>query len=116
MKKIDIDLNEENFTEWLNSVGYFLPTSEIEFERFELLHPTVLRSLSDDLVDPFAIINGTWKPKINTLRFSQVEGPDNYEEIRLAARNHSEISPEIIAKMKKNQSKNASENNNKDSI
>lgn len=111
MKKNSIEIDESNIGEWLSSVGYFLPTSELELQRFELLYPKIERTVSDSFVDPFAILNGTWKPTVNMAKVHDMTFVNEMQELRLAARNHTEIPPDIIAKMKKNQSDNDSENN-----
>jgi len=111
VKKNSIEIDESNIGEWLSSTGYFLPTSELELQRFELLYPKVERTVSDSLVDPFAILNGTWKPTVKMAKVHEMTFVNEMQELRLAARNHAEIPPEIFAKMKKNQSDNDSENN-----
>lgn len=111
MKKNSIEIDESNIGEWLSSVGYFLPTSELELQRFELLYPKVERTVSDSLVDPFAILNGIWKPTVKMGIVHEMNFVNEIQELRLAARNHAEIPPDIIAKMKKNQADNDSENN-----
>ncbi|QNF34410.1 hypothetical protein HUW51_17390 [Adhaeribacter swui] len=112
MAKDIININEDNLEEWMHSVGYFLPRSEKELNRFERLNPEVTRSVKDDEVDPFAILNGSWKPKAIVAIFDH-ELNDEIQDLRMAARNNADISQDVIEKMKANQKKKGESDNTK---
>jgi hypothetical protein len=103
MSKQKIIITENNFNEWLRSTGYFLPIFTHELTRFEKLYTIIDRYVDDNLVDPLSIIKGTRKPIIVKLEKNSETLNDDIEALRIAARNHSEIPQEIIARIKKNQ-------------
>ena len=92
-------ITEENLPEWLASLGYLFPRNERELARFEKLYADYPHELNEDCVDPFAIINGTFKPK--KMVFDEPESGEN--NISLAARNLDGLPQHILDKMKKNQ-------------
>lgn len=110
MAKIESNITESNLMEWLHSVGYLLPRNEIELMRFEKLHKEVTRSVKDESVDPYAILNGTWQPHaIESLQnFTLTE---DINELRMAARKSDGIPNHILDKIKKNQNKNGGSDN-----
>lgn len=102
MAKNKPHITDTNILEWMHSVGYFLPRCDKELERFERLHATVEHSVDIEQVNPFNIINGTWKPK----RIVHIEATvftEEITELRMAARKHEDIPADILEKIKQNQ-------------
>lgn len=110
MPKINVNITEENITEWAHSVGYFLPRNDREDARFEKLHSGISYNLDINAVDPFAILNGSWKPHL-VIQLGNSELAEEVSQLRMAARKHEEIPDEIFKKMKKNQEKNGPSDN-----
>jgi hypothetical protein len=95
-------LTQENIYEWICSTGYLLPTNEKELARFEKLHAANDVVVNPDAIDPMAIITGTRKEQplsISVLSLST----DDVEELRMAARKHSGLPPDIEQQIRKNQ-------------
>lgn len=110
MPKINVIITENNITEWVHSVGYFLPRNDKEETRFEKLHADVSYNLDINAVDPFAILNGSWQPRLS-IQLDSAELEEEVSQLRMAARKHEDIPDEIFKKMKKNQEKNGSSDN-----
>jgi hypothetical protein len=95
-------INQENFNEWLSSLGFIFPKSLKENARFDKLYSDHTFKLDENTVDPSRIINGE-------IRFEDfVKTADNFNmeinnEIRLAARGFKELPEHILKKIKKNQ-------------
>jgi len=104
MPKINVNITEENITEWIYSVGYFLPTNDKELSRFERLYGDVQHQLNINLVDPFAILNGSWQPRYSG-QVNDDELDQEVSQLRMAARKHEDIPDDIFKKMKRNQDK-----------
>jgi len=105
MPKINVNINEENITEWLHSVGYFLPRNDKEEARFEKLYADIEYNLDVNAVNPFSILNGSWQPKY-MIHLDNSELDEEVSQLRMAARKHDDIPDEIFKKMKKNQEGN----------
>ena len=104
MPKSNIRIDETNIYEWLCSTGSLLPSTETELARFEKLHPDGRITVNASAIDPFAIISGTREKKElswNQLLLDETE----QDELRLAARRHSELPDHILERIKKNQQK-----------
>jgi hypothetical protein len=107
-----IDITPENVTEWLRSTGYLFPRNERELSRFEKLYPKVNRETKNTSIDPFAIIEGSRKPKRIQLQFKEDEN-EEYSDLRMAARKYENLPDHIREKIKqnhKNDGGNKSEN------
>ncbi len=111
MPKVDVNINEDNILEWIHSVGYFLPRTDQEDYRFEKLHGNITHSISSDLVDPVAILNGAWKPK-RLINLINEELNNEVSALRMAARKHEDIPDEIFRKMMQNQDRKDESDNN----
>lgn len=110
MPKIKIDINEDNITEWVHSIGYFLPRNDKEDTRFEKIHSEISYNLDVNAVDPFALLSGSWQPRfIILLDNSELEA--EVSQLRMAARKHENLPDEIINKIKKNQKDHDSSDN-----
>lgn len=95
-------LTQENIYEWICSTGYLLPTNERELARFEKLYAAEEVVVNPDAIDPMAIIKGTRKEL--PLSISVLSLPaDDVEELRMAARKHSSLPPDIEQQIRKNQ-------------
>jgi hypothetical protein len=98
-------LNTENLEEWMHSTGYLLPATSLELARFELLHKDLSHSVDYSTVDPFAIINGTWKMRhIVSEDLEDLSG--TIDGLRMAARKHLDLPEDIIRRIKNNHLKN----------
>ncbi|WP_300601906.1 hypothetical protein [Niabella sp.] len=111
VKSIKIDGG--NIYEWLCSIGYLLPRTDLELDRFEKLNPPGSISVDENAIDPFAIINGTRQRM--ELSISQVElKSDEQAELRMAARKNSDLPADVLEQIRKNQEiKRNSENDDK---
>ena len=87
--------------EWLASTGYMFPSNPLELARFEKLYSDFDYKLSEDCVDPFAIISGDYKPK--RLKIELTDNTEISEDMRMAARNFKNIPEHILKKLKRNQ-------------
>nr|MBC7613697.1 hypothetical protein [Pseudopedobacter sp.] len=106
MPKINVSLTEENISEWIHSVGYFLPRNDKEDDRFEKLNADITYDLDAiNSVDPFAILSGSWKPQL-VLKLGNVQLSEEVSVLKMAARKHEDIPEEIFKKMKRNQENN----------
>lgn len=110
MPKININITEDNITEWVHSTGYFLPRNDKEDTRFETLHADISYNLNINAVNPIAILNGSWKPSF-IIQLANDELEQEVTQLRMAARKHEDIPDEIFKKMIKNQNDNDSPNN-----
>lgn len=99
-----ININKDNIYEWICSTGYLLPQIEIELDRLEKLYPVGSIVVNESAIDPFVIINGTRQRK--ALSISNLElASDEQEQLRMAARKHTDLPQEIIDQIKRNQQK-----------
>lgn len=103
-KKIDISI--DNFLEWITSTGNLFPRNPVELNRFEKLYSDFKYHLSEECVDPFAIINGDFKPNS---RIIQINSEAESENFRIAARNLDALPDHIKKKLKHNQNGQDSE-------
>ena len=103
MPKKSIEVTELNIAEWIHSTGHLLPRNDIEHSRFNLLYSSIERTVMDEQVDPFKILNGIWKPKAIILMPEEANINDQITELRMAARNHTQMPEHILNKIKKNQ-------------
>jgi hypothetical protein len=92
-------ITEENFREWSASTGNLFPGNKFELSRFEKLYIDYEYNLDENCVDPFAIINGDFRPKAIKLKLQQEQNPD----LKMAARNLEHIPEHILRKLKQNQ-------------
>jgi hypothetical protein len=113
MPKINVNITEDNITEWVHSIGYFLPRNNKEEARFEKLHSEISYNIDVNAVDPFAILNGRWQPRFITL-LENSELEEEVSQLRMAARKHEDLPDEIIRKIKMNQKDHDSSDNTKD--
>jgi hypothetical protein len=97
-------LTQENIYEWICSTGYLLPTNEKELARFERLHAANEVIVNPEAIDPLAIIRGTRKAQKLSLNNPSLSGSD-VEELRMAARKHGGLPPDIEEQIRKNQQK-----------
>jgi hypothetical protein len=103
--KKNIDISE--MFEWLASTGYLFPSNNLELARFEKLYADFDFKLTEDCVDPFAIVNGDYKPQ--KIEFEFDVNNATTEDIRMAARNFNNIPEHIFKKIKRNQDGQGSE-------
>lgn len=99
-------ITEESFLEWLASTGNLFPSNKLELSRFEKLYSDYKYVLDENCVDPFAIIDGTFKPKKINLKLESESAERN---IRMAARNLEKFPEHILQKIKRNQNESRSE-------
>ena len=99
-------ITESNFLEWVASTGFLFPRNSVELKRFEKLYSDTEYQLSEESVDPFAIVSGSFKPKTNIIHLHAEETKDNF---RMAARNLDNLPDHILKKLKRNQDEQKSE-------
>jgi len=92
-------ITQDNFREWLASTGILFPGNKSELARFEKLYSDFKYRLDENCVDPFAIVNGDFRPKAIKLKLQQEENT----ELKIAARNLENIPEHILRKIKQNQ-------------
>lgn len=95
------EITLEEMFEWLASAGYMFPSTPLELARFEKLYNDFDYNLSEECVDPFAIINGDYKPKKLKIEFAA--NIELSEDMKMAARNFKNIPEHILKKLKRNQ-------------
>lgn len=105
MAKEKILITEQNLSEWIYSVGILLPSNEVELARFEALYPTGKLKVNEASIDPLAIINGT-RVRKNFSNIGTTSTDGEQQELRMAARKHQDLPPDIIALIKRNQQSN----------
>ena len=93
-----INISEDNFAEWAASTGNMFPRNPIELKRFEKLYADYEYKLSEECVDPFAIINGDFERKSKIIKLDSAEKPN---DISIAARNLDDLPDHIIQKLKR---------------
>lgn len=90
----------DNLDEWLGSVGYLFPTTELETERFGKLYEDYDFKLSNVKIDIEAIMNGSYVCKSAVTRIVQID-TNEINELKMVARNgEGQVTDDIIAKMK----------------
>ncbi|WP_116109407.1 MULTISPECIES: hypothetical protein [unclassified Lewinella] len=94
----------DNFNQWLRSLGYLFPSNELELARFEVMYRNHNFKISVDDLSIERILNYDEDKTIKTNRTSTALENENINEWRLAARNKNDIDPDILEKMRKNQS------------
>jgi hypothetical protein len=99
-KKLQIEA--QHITEWLYSVGYLLPSTDTELARFEALYPSEKIKVDASCIDPFAIINGTRLRKELSIAKSVTNDAEQHD-FRMAARRYTDLPPNIIDRINKNQ-------------
>jgi len=93
-------ITEENFNEWLSSVGFLFPSNLNELARFEKLYSDYDHKLNINCVDPFKIVEDNHiSRKINFKENIDVIQTDDF---RIAARNFDGLPEHILKKIKKN--------------
>ena len=101
-----INISEDNFAEWAASTGIMFPRNPVELKRFEKLYSDYEYKLSEECVDPFAIINGDFQPTSNLVKLNSDEKTN---DIRIAARNLDNLPEHILKKLKRKQNGQESE-------
>lgn len=94
-------ITENNFNEWLSSVGFLFPGNLIELARFEKLYNDFNYQLNEECVDPFKIIENNTNSK--AIHFKSNQETNQSENLRFAARNFDSLPDHILKKIKKNQ-------------
>lgn len=102
MAKSELPITDVNLDEWLCSTGFLLPTNDLELERFDALYPADQIKVREESIDPFAIINGTWKKKEISFVSNTIDETEQ-QQLRMAARQNQDIPQNIMEQIKKNQ-------------
>jgi hypothetical protein len=110
MSKKKLDINLTNLDCWLRSTGYFLPETDQELIRFEKLYSNIERQTDDNKVDPIDIINNTRVARIVHVFDENESLKGEINQLRMAARKHTDLPDYILDKIKKNQSDNNESN------
>lgn len=101
-------IDESNLDDWLCSLGYLYPVSDIQLERFEKCFDKMPPKLENAKIDAVAIINGTYMRKSKVVNLISDNFKQEIEELRMVARKGSKNLPdEVIEKMKNNQRKSS---------
>lgn len=102
-KSVDTNLSNisnDNLDEWLGSVGYLFPNTELEKERFDKLYEEYDFKLSNVKIDIESIINGSYVCKSAVTPIIQID-TNEINELKMVARNgEGQIPDDIISKMK----------------
>jgi len=101
-----VNISEDNFAELAASTGRMFPRNTVELKRFEKLYSDYEYKLSEECVDPLAIINGDSSRKSRAIKLNSTEKSN---EIRVAARNLDNLPDHIIQKLKRKQNGQKSE-------
>ncbi|HKK44207.1 MAG TPA: hypothetical protein VJ964_01710 [Balneolaceae bacterium] len=105
MGKNKFNITQDNIIEWLRSTGYLFPKNKRELSRFEKLYPKVNRETKNTSIDPFAIIEGSRKPKKIQIQFEKDDNKE-YSDLRMAARKFENLPDHIREKIKQNHKNN----------
>lgn len=90
----------DNLDEWLCSVGFLFPSTELEKERFDKLYEEYDFKLSNVKIDIEAIMNDSYVCKSTVTKIIQID-EDEINELKMVARNGvGQVPDDIIAKMK----------------
>ena len=95
-----INISEDNFAEWVASTGSMFPRNPVELKRFEKLYSEYEYKLSEECVDPFAIIDGSFKLSTKIVKLNS---DDKTNDLRIAARNLDNLPEHILKKLKRKQ-------------
>jgi|GEM_PF-1155260 len=93
-------ITNENFNEWLGSVGYLFPTTEIEKNRFDKLFEDYEYKLSQRTIDVGSIMSGTYTCESYSARIIEIDN-HSIDELKMVARNgDAQVPDDIISRMK----------------
>jgi len=97
-------VTKENIGEWINSLGFLLPSNEIELLHFNKFYSDYDHKLNGHEINPEKIFDEDIinYRKINT-KIEDSKSDDFTQDWKIAARNQQNISNNILLKMKKNQ-------------
>lgn len=96
--------NNEEFREWVSSLGYLFPSNEKELARFNKFYNDYEHELSGQEIDPTELLDSMRPNSIKELTPLPVE--DEFtRNWHLVARNRKSVSGSILSKMQKNQRK-----------
>ena len=95
-----------DFDDWLASLGFLYPITDIQLDRFDKCYNEYEYNLDDAKIDVKSIINGSYVRKAKVVSFfsEDIEKENaDFEELRMVARKgQSRIPQHIIDKMRKN--------------
>ncbi|GAB3999484.1 hypothetical protein GCM10028807_49830 [Spirosoma daeguense] len=110
----NINVNEDNFYEWLCSTGHLLPRNERELNRFEQLYPKESITVNVNSIDPLTIISGNLQEKDLSIKsVKDVFVPNSQSVLRMAARKYDGLPKDILDQIKQNQQNINDGSNNK---
>ena len=99
-------ISDSNLDEWLSSLGFLCPITNIQLERFEKCFDDFPFKLENATIDVEAIMNGTYKRKTKIINLIPNDIENNIDELKMVARNGSKNLPlNVLKKMKENQDK-----------
>lgn len=93
-------VNADNWDEMLGSVGYLLPSNELELLRFNKLYDDYVFKLTNAKVDVKGILAGRYKCQHEPTKIIQINQQE-IGELKMVARNGDITIPDdILSKMK----------------
>ncbi len=102
---------ESNLDDWLASLGFIYPITNMRLDRFDKLYENYEYKLKDATIDVKAIISGTYSRKSKIIDLSpkhNTEKGQSFEELKMVARKGQNVLPQhIIDKMIKKHSDNS---------
>lgn len=101
LKRNSIDINIEDLASWYAVIGFTLPRTEGELQRFEKLHADFEYELTGQELNANDIFNGIEQVKVPN---AQAQAGFDFSPLRMAARNFKDLPPDIRKKMISNQS------------
>lgn len=95
-----LSISGDKLDEWLGSVGFLFPATELEKNRFDKLYDEYVFKLSDKKIDVESIMNDTYTCKSYCTRVIQIDSVE-INELKMVARNgDAEVPDDILARMK----------------
>lgn len=100
-KKHKGKIDNSNLNDWLSSLGFLCPITDLHLDRFDKQYGDYPYKLSNASIDAKAIIDGTYKTKTKVINIKSVEFDNNISQLKMVARKgQSGLSQDIINKMR----------------
>ena len=100
-------IDQINLDDWMSSLGFTYPKSEVQLSRFNKFYDDYKYKLINPKVDYEAIFNRSLKHKSKVVPFAKDESEGEIDELRMVARKGqtNKLPQHIVDKMRKKHNK-----------